>query len=228
MEKSKRSKIPMLNRFDTIAHIMPYYASTHKSFLLLSSLCSATRDKLDEFYGEFITLMAKYRMILEVSSDSHLRCLFLPCNLFIIDLRVETEKMFNEFIRFIKICEKSKGWYFNKNSMHSQIKFQNIIKFSFRLCYEYQGGHLTMIAISIIYCFIQTNLLKNSLNSESEISYFYFYFLSQRPSHIWFSTSKEFEVRRSRMWRRWKSMLNRNDKTLIPRIKPSINLFLLN
>ena len=160
MEKSKRSKIPMLNRFDTITHIMPYYASTHKSFLLLSSLCSVTRDKLDEFYNEFITLMTEYRMTLEVSSDDDLRCLFLPSNLFIINVRHATENMLNEFIRFIKNCENSKRWNFNKNSMHSQIIFQDIIKSSFRLCYEDQGGHLTMIGISIINCFIQTNLQK--------------------------------------------------------------------
>ena len=137
----KRSKIPMLSRFDTITHIMPYYASTHKSFLLLSSLCSATRDKLDEFYEAFITRMAKYRMTLEVFSDNYLSYLFLPSNLFIINLRQVTEKMFNEFIRFIKNCEKSKGWYFYKNSMHSQIKFQDIIKLSSKLCNENQGGH---------------------------------------------------------------------------------------
>ena len=157
MEKFKRSKIPMLSRLDTISHIMPYYASTHKSFLLLSSLCSATRDKLDEFYDEFITLMTEYRMTLKVISDKHLWCLFLPSNLFIINLKPKTKKMSYEFIRFIKNCDNKKGWYFNKNSMHSQIIFQDIIKSSFRLCYEDQGGHLTMIAISIINCFIKIN-----------------------------------------------------------------------
>ena len=158
MEKFKRSKIPMLNRLDTIAHIMPYYASTHKSFLLLSSLCSASRHKLDEFYVEFITLMTEYRMTLKVFSDEHLKCLFLPSNLFIIDLKPRSKKMSNQFIIFIKNCESNKGWYFNKNYMHSQIIFKDIIKSSFRLCYEDQGGHLTMIEISIISCFIKTNL----------------------------------------------------------------------
>ena len=158
MEKFKRSKIPMLNRLDTIAHIMPYYASTHKSFLLLSSLCSATRHKLDEFYYEFITLMTEYRMTLKVFSDKHLWSLFLPSNLFIIDLKPKTKKMSNEFIKFIKNCVEKDGWYFNENYMHSQIIFKDIIKSSFRLCYEDQGGHLTMIGISIISCFIKTNL----------------------------------------------------------------------
>ena len=53
----ERSKIPMLSRFDTISHIMPYYGQTHWAFLLLSSLCSETRSKLDEFYDEFVTCM---------------------------------------------------------------------------------------------------------------------------------------------------------------------------
>ena len=47
----------MLNRFDAISAIMPYYASSHNAFLLLSSLCTTTRAKLDEFYEEFVYLM---------------------------------------------------------------------------------------------------------------------------------------------------------------------------
>ena len=53
------TKIPMFDRFDTISHIMPYYSHTHSAFLLLSSLCSTSRWKLDEFYDEFIYCMRK-------------------------------------------------------------------------------------------------------------------------------------------------------------------------
>ena len=130
----KRSKIPMLNRFDTISHIMPYYAQSHKSFLLLSSLCSTTRGKLDEFYNEFITMMTKYRINLEIKSEYYLNYLFLPSDLFILNIKETTGKLFDAFIEFINKCEKSEGWYFNKHSMHSQIKFQDIIKSSSGLC----------------------------------------------------------------------------------------------
>ena len=46
----EHSNIAMLERFDTIVNIMPYYANTYKAFLLLSSLWSTSRRKLDEFY----------------------------------------------------------------------------------------------------------------------------------------------------------------------------------
>ena len=127
----ERPKIRMLSRFDTISHIMPYYSHTHKAFLLLSSLCSPTRDKLDEFYDEFVTLMTKYRMNVKIISEYYLNYLFLPSDLFIINLKQATGRLFDAFIKFINKCEKSEGWHFNKHSMHSQIKFQDIIEIEF-------------------------------------------------------------------------------------------------
>ena len=56
----KKREIPIFNRFDTTSIIMPYYAPTHYAFKLLSSLCSSARNKLDEFYEEFIICMREY------------------------------------------------------------------------------------------------------------------------------------------------------------------------
>ena len=95
--ETEQSKISMLSRFDTISHIMPFYANTHKSFLLLSNLCSAVRNKLDEYYHEFINSMREH-WIRIYSNEMNL---LLPSDLFIADIWVTTESEFNIFAQFI-------------------------------------------------------------------------------------------------------------------------------
>ena len=115
------SKIPMLDRFDAISHIMPYYARTHKAFLLLSSLSSATRRKLDEFYYEFIEWMKDNWMAMYMGSDLMKKYIFLPLDLFTINCWLINEDNISKFIEFIKNISKSVGWYFNNKYMNSKI-----------------------------------------------------------------------------------------------------------
>ena len=121
------SKIPMLSRFDTISHIMPYFAHTHKAFLLLSSLCSATRDKLDEFYDEFISSMTKYWTDYKGVLHSKFDYLCIPNDLFEIFINWNSTKDIESLIEFCKNIKDSKGWYFNKNYMHSQLKIRDFV-----------------------------------------------------------------------------------------------------
>ena len=123
----ERLKISMLSRFDAISHIMPYYDQTHRAFLLLSSLCSKTRDKLDEFYDEFVNLMKENWAYIEVFSIYQLAFLFLPSDLFEISIDLTYHKVFNAFIEFIKNLRDSKGWYFNSHWMHSKAKIRDPI-----------------------------------------------------------------------------------------------------
>ena len=125
------SKTPILDRFDTIWHIMPYYAHTHKAFLLLSSLCSSTRHKLDEYYIEFINVMKENWIHVDICFDKG--CLHLTSDLFIINIWRITRTNFENFLEFINNLKESKGCYFNKNFMHSQIKFNNYIRLNFEL-----------------------------------------------------------------------------------------------
>ena len=119
------SKIPMLSRFDTISHIMPYFAHTHKAFLLLSSLCSATRGKLDEFYDEFITSMTEYWVILKWGFESNFDYLCLPNDLFEFFIECDSVEIIEALIRFIENLRDSQGWFFNKHYMHSKIKIRD-------------------------------------------------------------------------------------------------------
>ena len=123
----KRSKIPILSRFDAISHIMPYYAQTHRAFLMLSSLCSETRNKLDEFYDEFVTCMRENWRYLERCLAYFKAHIFFPNDLFktLIDLR--DKKSISTFIEFIENLRDSKGWYFNSHYMHSKIKIRDPI-----------------------------------------------------------------------------------------------------
>ena len=121
-------KIPMISRFDSISHIMPYYGQSHRAFLLLSSLWKETRCKLDEFYWEFVTCMKEYWMVFKVY-QSKLNSLFLPNDLFeFYILSIFNEKMFDTLINFIKNLRDSKGWYFNSHYMHSKIKIRDPIR----------------------------------------------------------------------------------------------------
>ena len=123
-----RSKIPMLSRFDAISHIMPYYGQTHRAFLLLSSLCSETRSKLDEFYDEFVTWMKENWVFLNTNLSEKLNELFLPNDLFEVSIFCIYQRKFSIFINFIENLRDSKGWYFNSHWMHSKIKIRNPIR----------------------------------------------------------------------------------------------------
>ena len=123
----ERSKIPMLSRFDTISHIMPYYGQTHRAFLLLSSLCSETRDKLDEFYNEFVTNMKEYWRHIEVYSNFQKFGKSIPNDLFEVFIEPRNQEIFDAFIEFIENLRDSKGCYFNCHYMHSKIKIRDPI-----------------------------------------------------------------------------------------------------
>ena len=117
----------MLSRFDAISHIMPYYGQTHRAFLLLSSLCSETRDKLDEFYDEFVNHMKENWRYIETYSTKQETLKFLPNDLFEIFIELQDIEMFNTFIEFIENLRDSKGWYFNSHWMHSKAKIRDPI-----------------------------------------------------------------------------------------------------
>ena len=114
----EQSKISIFERFDATSHIIPYYAHTHKAFLLLSSLCSKSRKKLDEYYNEFIDLMKENCSWISNNKDN----LLLPSDLFILDFKISKRSSFKKFKKFIKNINKAKGCYFNEHFMHSHIK----------------------------------------------------------------------------------------------------------
>ena len=123
----ERSKIPMLIRFDTISHIMPYYGHTHRAFLLLSSLCSDTRSKLDEFYDEFVACMKENWGCIKAYSTKQKIHKFLPSDLFEVSVECRNQEKIGIFIKFILNLRDSEGWYFNSHYMHSKIKIRDPI-----------------------------------------------------------------------------------------------------
>ena len=123
----ERLKIPMFDRFDAISHIMPYYSLTHKAFLLLSSLSSTTRRKLDEYYFEFVEWMKGWWLAVDIDLDRIEEYKFFPLDLFIINFTFITEYGISAFIEFIEIIRKSEGWCFNSKYMHSHIKVKSRI-----------------------------------------------------------------------------------------------------
>ena len=145
----EKLKIPMLSRFDTISHIMPYYGQTHRAFLLLSGLCSKTRSKLDEFYDEFVNLMKEHWRYIEIYST---RQNIPPNDLFEMSIDLSDHKVFNSFIEFIENLRDSEGWYFDSHWMHSKVKIRDPIRVGIdyiKTLYPYVG---VLKSIQVVLC----------------------------------------------------------------------------
>ena len=111
--------------FEITSVIMPYYASTHQAFLLLSQLWFGSRFNLDEHYQEFVDKMKNYWMWLQIDSADMFKNLTVPNDLFEIKLKTINSKDVVLFVAFIQWINKLKGRYFNKHYMHSTLKFQD-------------------------------------------------------------------------------------------------------
>ena len=76
----------ILGSFSLASVIMPYYGPTHQSFLVLSTLSSKSRKKLDDYYPEFRRLMAKFWAEIQISSLPDGKQ-FPPFDMFKLDFR---------------------------------------------------------------------------------------------------------------------------------------------
>ena len=124
----ERPKVQIWSRFDCISTIMPYYAQTHRVFLLLSTLCSDTRSKLDEYYEEFINLMRDNWKWLRIASKDTWKYILYPNDLFEFSICAINDYNFDCFVRYVKELTDQKGWHFNAHFMHSKIKISKSIE----------------------------------------------------------------------------------------------------
>ena len=122
------SRIPILENIVLNSVIMPYYSYTHKAFLLLSSLCSRSRRKLDNFYEEFRSAMKNYCM--NIYQNRNPKVLSLPWDLFRFIFSISTIEKANCFIEFLNNLKERKGYYFNTHFMHEQIWLTNIVLYT--------------------------------------------------------------------------------------------------
>ena len=134
--------VPILQRFDTIASIMPYYGPTHKAFLLMSSLCSASRRKLDEHYVAFINWMEKHCISIFINLQRSYDLLFFPNDLFEVNFDWVAQIHINKFIRFIRNLHERKGCYFNNN--YAQIPNWINIKITTKSLYKICSLFITL------------------------------------------------------------------------------------
>ena len=121
-------RIPIMERFDIISHLMPFYGPTHKSFLLLSTLWVGSRNKLDEFYEEFVRWMYNFRMQISLTDD--LDASIYPNDLFEFNISRISMNNVDSFIQMITKLSWSSNLFFNKHYMHSQIKISRILVLS--------------------------------------------------------------------------------------------------
>ena len=106
---------------------MPYYGSTHKVFLLLSSLCTKSRMKLDEFYEEFRKIMAEFSKEIDIN-DMNSNLLALPWDLFKFNFvnKPLSPILAQNLIELIENITSLKGRYFNAHFMHKLLNISDI------------------------------------------------------------------------------------------------------
>ena len=119
------NRISILENFALTTVVMPYYAPTHKSFLLLSSMTTGTRVKLDEFYEEFMNAMNQYWIMIYWDNQKYFNAFALPADLFIMNIWISRQELLESFVRFIKQVNAFEGAYFNNNYMSSHLNLAN-------------------------------------------------------------------------------------------------------
>ena len=112
--------IPILEKFSICSMIMPYYAPTHFSFLLLSQLNSRSRAMLDEFYEEVLNWMLNTAIWILISEENKVM-MSLPCDLFKFSIDLKNEGIVEMFLQLIDNIRQNKGFYFNSHFMHSRL-----------------------------------------------------------------------------------------------------------
>ena len=145
-----KRRTPIFERFDIISIVMPFYGSTHKAFWVLSSLWTSSRNKLDEFYIEFINIMRKYWNIISVKPYTKIECLFLPNDLFEYTNWNITYDNIHKFVEFISNISNSIGWHFNGHFMHSQLKFRGWIELQSSEVVQLQPHFEALQSISVL------------------------------------------------------------------------------
>ena len=114
------SNINIFESFSLTSILMPYFAPTHKSFLLLSTLCKKSRYKLNEYYEEFRKIMLIYSLLLMIQRENINR-ITLPSDLFRFKIKLNTNVDVDIFIQFIINISNKEGYFFNDHFMHNQL-----------------------------------------------------------------------------------------------------------
>ena len=119
------NRVWLFDRISLISVIIPYYSKTDQAFLLLSSLCSKSRNKLIEFYDEFKKIMKNYWSYLHLDIYN-IKLIYLPSDLFIFDIMLTNVTSTEIFIDFVNCLKQKQGYYFENHFMHEQLMFNNI------------------------------------------------------------------------------------------------------
>ena len=124
------NKIPIFESFALTSIVMPYYDRTDRAYLLLSSLSTSSRNKLDMYYDEFAHVMKNNIMKVSVRNKKHSNIL-LPSDLFIFEVLIYFKKDITNFIEFILKLNCWEGHYFKNHYLHQRVTiFKNKIMIS--------------------------------------------------------------------------------------------------
>ena len=134
MEKKKSCNL--FKEFAYISIIMKYCKWKHRLFLILSALWKSSRNKLNEYYDEFINIDKQNLLHIHINSKN-MNKLWLPSELFEFDIDIRWNNDAEMFIDFLDNLINKKGYRFWENYMHnfvfiSQIRLNWVLKWVFR------------------------------------------------------------------------------------------------
>ena len=115
----ENSSVTVFHSFAVTTVIMPYYGLAHEGFLLLSSISTTSRLKLNKHYNEFRRAIRKHRMLLKVNDISSK--LFLPADLFTFSVWLANQSHAEDFVRLVTSLSERRGHYFENHFMHEQL-----------------------------------------------------------------------------------------------------------
>ena len=117
-------RISLMEKIGFLTIIMPYYESSHISFLLLSKLDSKTMQILNDNYEGLLNSMVEYNACLILNGVENI--FRLPWDLFRYSIVFYSQKDIKDFAILIENINSKIGWYFNKHYMNNRL---NIRKF---------------------------------------------------------------------------------------------------
>ena len=119
------TRIDLVEKFGVCTVLMSYYGTTDQSFLLLSQINSKSREMLDTFYEEILNSMINNTTCLWLDKKFK-RKLYLPWDLFIFKIILDSEIKANTFLQFLQDINDRKGYYFNQHFMHTRLWIEPI------------------------------------------------------------------------------------------------------
>ena len=124
------TRIHLLEKLSLCSIVLPYLP-THRSFLILSSFSSKSREMLEQNYQLFLRLMRRSCLNVAIRSTC-LDKLWLPSDLFTFHVHNWLD-FCEQLIKLLKQREQGQGYYFAHHYLHQTLSITVIFSIQLKL-----------------------------------------------------------------------------------------------